>query len=625
METDLASSYRTPYGFEKLNDGNYATWAFVKYQFLEEKLWGLVSGTEVAPTPPVQSVERSGVDETTQARVSGDTEAQMAYQIALSEWNDKVNAAYLIYVTTILGRLQAPVRQATSPADAWNRLRELHAPSGLQRRFALSRQLYSLRKEPSVSMQQHEITYDVIIEDLARAGKILDPEDLAITYLNTLPDTYSSLIQSMEPLLATLTSQNIKAKVREEEQRLKNVENGSSDHASAQSVVVAAHNAQSTSKKKQPSSDTSPKQARKKKGNRQHCGEKGHWQNECRKRIAEERALAKGNGTAIGTVGGAAIHSAALAIVANAAVAQTLLDAFVTFQNLVETEVGCKILAIRTDSGTEYQGVFDAHLKQHGIKHQVTTPHSPESNGVSERNNRTITEMVRPMLHRVGYPPELWGEAALTACYIPNRSPTSALVSGITPFEAWHNYKPDVSHLRRWGCIAYSHVPTELRKKLDPKGTKGTLVGYDNAPGNRIYDPVRRGIISTKDWIVSENEIWNFGTVTEGQIVMKTTISPPVVEDNEIVPLGSLKEPTPSPPKTPTVQSAPQSPVTETTPPPSTPSQAGKLKMVAIELPRTGAEGTRRERRQQLQPAAELPTEDSGTEGIRRSTRLVKP
>jgi hypothetical protein len=136
---------------------------------------------------------------------------------------------------------------------------------------------------------------------------------------------------------------------------------------------------------------------------------------------------------------------------------------------------------------------------------------------------------------------------------------------------------------------------------------------------------VRRGIISTKEWIVSENEIWNFGTVTEAQIVMKTTISPPVVEDNEIVPLGSLKEPTPSPPKTPTVQSAPQSPVTETTPPPSTPSQAGTLKMVAIELPRTGAEGTRRERRQQLQPAAELPTEDSGTEGIRRSTRLVKP
>ena len=73
MEIDLASSYRTTYGFEKLNDGNYATWAFdVKYQFLKEKLWGLVSGTEAAPTPPGRAVAESEVDETT---VSSDTTA----------------------------------------------------------------------------------------------------------------------------------------------------------------------------------------------------------------------------------------------------------------------------------------------------------------------------------------------------------------------------------------------------------------------------------------------------------------------------------------------------------------------------------------------------------------------
>lgn len=135
MELEFGLSNRSPYGFEKLNDGNYATWAFdVKYQFLKEKLWGLVSGTEVAPTPPARTV---GEDEADETLVSVDTAAQAAYQIALSEWNDKINAAYLIFVTTIVGRLQAPVRQATNPADAWNRLRDLYAPSGLQRRFAL--------------------------------------------------------------------------------------------------------------------------------------------------------------------------------------------------------------------------------------------------------------------------------------------------------------------------------------------------------------------------------------------------------------------------------------------------------------------------------------------------------
>ena len=62
MELEAGSSNRSPYGFEKLNDGNYATWAFdVKYQFLKEKLWGLVSGTE---SPPVRRVPVSTALET---------------------------------------------------------------------------------------------------------------------------------------------------------------------------------------------------------------------------------------------------------------------------------------------------------------------------------------------------------------------------------------------------------------------------------------------------------------------------------------------------------------------------------------------------------------------------------
>src|SRR5213078_4845079 len=220
--------------------------------------------------------------------------------------------------TTIVGRLQAPVRQATNPADAWNRLRDLYAPTGLQSLFALSRQLYSLRKEPTVSMQQHEITYDVIIEDLARAGKILDPEDLAITYLNTLPDTYSSLIQSMEPVLSTLTSQSIKAKVREEEQRLKNVTNGNGGQVPNPNNV-AANTAKSQKKKKAKTEQTSDSASRvnKKKDKCHHCGKLGHWENECRKRIAEEKGK-ENSGSRDSSMGqgGAAVYTAGMAYVA---------------------------------------------------------------------------------------------------------------------------------------------------------------------------------------------------------------------------------------------------------------------------------------------------------------------
>ena len=177
-------------------------------------------------------------------------------------------------------------------------------------------------------MQQHEITYDAIIEDLARAGKILDPEDLAITYLNTLPDTYSSLIQSMEPVLATLTSQSIKAKVREEEQRLKNVANGNGGQAPNPNNV-AANTAKSQKKKKAKMEQTSDSVSRvnKKKDKCFHCGKLGHWENECRKRIAEEKAKKENAGTRDGSMGqgGAAVYTAGMAYVANMAVAEKLL------------------------------------------------------------------------------------------------------------------------------------------------------------------------------------------------------------------------------------------------------------------------------------------------------------
>ena len=118
------------------------------------------------------------------------------------------------------------------------------------------------------------------------------------------------------------------------------------------------------------------------------------------------------------------------------------------------------------------------------------------------------------MLHHPGYPLELWGEAVLAACYLSNRLPSRAL-DGKTPFEAWFGYKPDVTHLRRWGCVAYAHIPDQLRKKLDVKAHQGIFVGYDNPNGTyRIFDPATNKIISTKDWIISENEFWDFGEGT---------------------------------------------------------------------------------------------------------------
>ena len=50
-----------------------------------------------------------------------------------------------------------------------------------------------------------------------------------------------------------------------------------------------------------------------------------------------------------------------------------------------------------------------------------------------------------------------------------NRTPTTAAVHNVTPEEKYSGKKPDLSHLKVFGCIAYVHILDELCSKLDPK------------------------------------------------------------------------------------------------------------------------------------------------------------
>jgi Integrase core domain. len=77
---------------------------------------------------------------------------------------------------------------------------------------------------------------------------------------------------------------------------------------------------------------------------------------------------------------------------------ETLAAAFEQYKAWAERQTGRSIKAIRTDGGGEYHKWMEANLKDSGIEHQSTAPYTPESNGVSERMNRTLMEMVEAML-----------------------------------------------------------------------------------------------------------------------------------------------------------------------------------------------------------------------------------
>ena len=80
------------------------------------------------------------------------------------------------------------------------------------------------------------------------------------------------------------------------------------------------------------------------------------------------------------------------------------------------------------------------------------------------------------MIHDQDIPMHLWVEATTIDVYEKNILSHSALEFK-TPEEVYTRKKPEVSHLKIFGCPVYVHIPKEKRTKLDPSGKKGIFVG----------------------------------------------------------------------------------------------------------------------------------------------------
>lgn len=94
-----------------------------------------------------------------------------------------------------------------------------------------------------------------------------------------------------------------------------------------------------------------------------------------------------------------------------------------------------------------------------GIRREFTAPYSPQQNGIAEHKNRTLVDKARSMLNARKLPTKFWAEAIATTAYLSNISPTQAIPNR-TPYEAWRGVKPTVCHLKVFGCIALTHLPS---------------------------------------------------------------------------------------------------------------------------------------------------------------------
>ncbi|GKC38507.1 retrovirus-related pol polyprotein from transposon TNT 1-94 [Tanacetum coccineum] len=128
------------------------------------------------------------------------------------------------------------------------------------------------------------------------------------------------------------------------------------------------------------------------------------------------------------------------------------IDKFVLYKTEVENQLGRKIKVVRSDRGGEYVSPFAELCAKHGIRHEFTAPYSPQQNGIAERKNRTLKEMVN-------------------AIYLIRKKEE-------TPYELWIGRKPSYQYLRVWGCLAKVAVPTPKAQKIGPKSVDCIFIGY---------------------------------------------------------------------------------------------------------------------------------------------------
>nr|GEV21368.1 retrotransposon protein, putative, Ty1-copia subclass [Tanacetum cinerariifolium] len=117
-----------------------------------------------------------------------------------------------------------------------------------------------------------------------------------------------------------------------------------------------------------------------------------------------------------------------------------VFETFKVFQKEVENQLGKTIKSLRFDREGEYMSQeFLDHLKDHGIIAHRTPPYTPQHNGVSERRNITLLDMVQSIMSQTTLPKSFWDYALETAAYILNMVPTKKVEK--TPYKVWHGNK----------------------------------------------------------------------------------------------------------------------------------------------------------------------------------------
>ena len=163
---------------------------------------------------------------------------------------------------------------------------------------------------------------------------------------------------------------------------------------------------------------------------------------------------------------------------------------FRKFAKIVQNEKDLKIKSIRSDHGGEFQNEsFEKFCEHHDIYHNFSAPRTPQQNGVLERKNRSLEELVRTMLNDNSLPKYFWVDAISIAYHMLNRVLIKPVLK-LTPYEIFKGRKPNVFYFKAFGCKCFilNNGKSNLGK-FDPKADEDIFLGYSlTSKAYRVYN-----------------------------------------------------------------------------------------------------------------------------------------
>ena len=156
-------------------------------------------------------------------------------------------------------------------------------------------------------------------------------------------------------------------------------------------------------------------------------------------------------------------------------------------------------LTIRTDRGGELSGsqAFEDLIGSHGYNLERTGADSSSQNGIAERPNRTLGNILRSTLYGAGLSGKYWSDIILQAVFVKNRLPHAYFNYKTTPYTAFTGKRPNFTKLRVPGSEVAVVKPGRRKTFLSVPTYDGIFLRYGNTIQNCVYLDTKTNRVKT--------------------------------------------------------------------------------------------------------------------------------